>query len=52
MSQTHYIIHRIFNQNYAQFVKHIKLYKMREYCKKLAKFELTGLVQNEKITCF
>ena len=31
-------------ENYAQFVKYIKLYKMRGYRKKLAIFELTELV--------
>ena len=41
------IIIALIFQTYAQFVKHIKLCKMREYRKKLARFELTRLMQNE-----
>ena len=44
----HTIIIAIILQNHAQLVKHIKLDKVREYRKKLAIFELIGLVQSEK----
>ena len=48
MSQAHYTTPNLFNQNHAQLVKHINLCKMREYRKKLARFELTEQVQSEK----